>query len=215
MARIKIKTKLFLGFGFLFVMIVLLSLFSTFYIYNFSARSSAMLKENYQSIEIAKYMSQTLHEIRNMQTTYFFSTKNFLDDTLYARKNRQFEKYIVDEENNITEIGERNAALELQKSYETYIGLFQNPQRIASQASGDDDEQEPSEGLAADERNRAGGRGGGPARADGKLEGQPADDDVNQSPHYISQAGEPLYPGIGSGLLGLIQCGFLNLFGRT
>ncbi len=126
MARFKIKTKLFVGFGFLFVMIVLLSLFSTFYIYNFSARSAAMLKENYQSIEIAKYLSQTLHEIRNMQTTYFFSSQNFMDDSLYGQKNKLFLKYLADEENNITEIGEKEAVQQLRKSYHTYATLFQN-----------------------------------------------------------------------------------------
>ncbi|MDP4267281.1 MAG: ATP-binding protein [Bacteroidota bacterium] len=123
--KTKIKTKLFLGFGSLFLAIALLWGFSSYYIFSISNYSRTMFKDNYRSIVSSKQMIKTLDEIRNIQTKYFFNPENYFDNNLYNQYLNSFDKNLNDEENNITETGEKDIVIQLKKSYENYINLFQ------------------------------------------------------------------------------------------
>jgi signal transduction histidine kinase len=98
----KIKTKIQLGLLFLLTLILMLAFTSSFYIYKLSSVSSAILKDNYESIEYTKNMIQALDEG---------------DDSLAIKR---FEENLVKQEHNITEIGENEATNETRQLFELY-----------------------------------------------------------------------------------------------
>ncbi len=88
----KIKTKLRLGFMFLFLMVFLLAALSVYYLYDISANSKIILKNNYESLNYARGM------------------RNVLDNEslpLSQEASIRFEGYLKSQEGNITEKGER------------------------------------------------------------------------------------------------------------
>ena len=128
--RYSIKTKLSAGFGFLFLVILLLGIVGSVYIFRLSNGSDAMLKDNYKSVVAAKYMAQTLDEIKILQTKIFFSKDTLIDDSLYAEKQKLFRKNLNVEENNITESGEKELVSQLNAAYRNYLSVFDRACRI-------------------------------------------------------------------------------------
>ena len=98
----KIKTKLRLGLLFLLALILMLSLASSFYINRLADVSSAILKDNYESIQYSKNMIQAL------------------DDGNSDLAIKKFEENLVAQEHNITEVGEKDATLETRLLFELY-----------------------------------------------------------------------------------------------
>lgn len=131
MIRIGLKNKLFIGFGFLFFMIILLWIIGGFFIYDLSNRSRAMLQENYQTVESAKYLILSVDEIKNQQFKYFLSGKEIFDDNLYQQNRLLFDTHLEAVENNITEEGESGVIEKLKHSYAAYISTFE--QMISSE----------------------------------------------------------------------------------
>jgi signal transduction histidine kinase len=124
--KMRIKYKLITGFGFLFIAILLLWIFSSVYIFKFSSESEGMFKDNYRSVVSAKYMTQTLDELKNSQTRSFFAENNNLDDSLYLEKQKTFERHLQDEEQNITEFGEKELVVQLKGAYRNLMELYNN-----------------------------------------------------------------------------------------
>jgi PAS domain S-box-containing protein len=122
--KLRIKSKLFIGLGFLFLVIVVLWVVSSAYIYTLSNYADAMFKDNYKSIVSAKHMSVVLDEMKDLQTAYLFSGTEVNIDSSYAGLVRSFEKNLQDEETNITEVGERDIALQLRSSFDEYKDIF-------------------------------------------------------------------------------------------
>lgn len=89
--QITVKTKLSLGLGFLFLVIILIGGLGALYIHRIANESKEILKDNYESIQYSKSMLQLIDA--------------FDDDTLLFYKN--FEISLIQQENNITEIGEK------------------------------------------------------------------------------------------------------------
>lgn len=98
----KIKSKIRLSLLFLLALILLLAVTGSFYINRLADISSAILKDNYESIQYTKNMIQALDE----------------GDTDLAIA--KFEKNLVAEENNITEVGEKDIAAEARQLFEKY-----------------------------------------------------------------------------------------------
>ena len=98
----KIKTKLRLGLLFLLALIVILSLVSSFYINRLTDVSSAILKDNYESIQYTKNMIEALDDDNNELAI------------------KKFEENLVAQEHNITEVGEKDATLETRLLFELY-----------------------------------------------------------------------------------------------
>lgn len=121
----KIKTKLTLGFGFLFLAVVLIWLLGAVYINKLVNQSKDVIKDNYKSVETAKNMFQILDEIKNIQTTFYFSQEHIIDLNQYKEKNTSFLKYLSTEESNITEVGEKEETQQLRTSYSNFTSLFQ------------------------------------------------------------------------------------------
>jgi len=120
----KIKTKLTLGFGFLFLAVVSIWLLGAIYINKLVTQSKEVIKDNYKSVESAKNMIQILDEIKNVQTTFYFSPKHIIDTAQYNEKTKSFVKYLITEENNITEVGEKEEAQQLRASFTNFTALF-------------------------------------------------------------------------------------------
>ena len=86
----KIKSKLLFGIGLLFTMITLLTFLSTFYVNKLSKESKNILLDNYNSVE---HCRQMLNAINN-------GHQNDIEV-------RNFQKNLLLQQNNITEIGEK------------------------------------------------------------------------------------------------------------
>jgi len=98
---VQIKTKLKLGLGFLFSVIILLSSLAIFYIYNISKQSKGILKDNYESIQYAASMIRAIDNIEK--------------DSLYFLTH--FETNLKLQQNNITEVGEKEYTDDLIKQF--------------------------------------------------------------------------------------------------
>ena len=117
MLRISLKNKLFLGFGFLFLMIILIWIVGSYFIYNLSDRSAAMLSENYQTVESTKFLIQSIDEIKNQQVKYFFGDRLLFDDSTFVKSQETFEEHLQAVRNNITEEGEKSIIDQLESNY--------------------------------------------------------------------------------------------------
>ena len=98
----KIKTKIRLGLLFLLALILSLAFTGSFYVNKLADVSSAILKDNYESIQYTKNMIQALDEG---------------DDKLAMKK---FETNLIAQEHNITEVGEKDATGETRQLFESY-----------------------------------------------------------------------------------------------
>jgi signal transduction histidine kinase len=136
MAQYSLKQKLFSGFGFLFFMIVLLWLIGGYFIYNLSSRSAAMLKENYQTVESAKFLIQSLDKIKNQQIQYFFANEGQFNQTVYSQNLSIFNEHLNAVENNITEEGEQEIIFDLKSAYSNYLSAFEKIQNTSNNNSG-------------------------------------------------------------------------------
>lgn len=105
----KIKTKIRLGLLFLLALIFLLAFTGSFYVNKLADISSAILKDNYESIQYTKNMIQALDEG---------------DDRLAIDR---FEQNLSAQEHNITEIGEKDATRETREIFDLYKSGKRDP----------------------------------------------------------------------------------------
>jgi NtrC-family two-component system sensor histidine kinase KinB len=98
----KVKNKLRLGFGFLFIVVLLFGAISLFYINLISNSAKVILKDNYESLNSVSEMRVVLDE----------ETLPLKDSAI-----KYFNRQLVKEERNITEIGELQAAQGLRKTF--------------------------------------------------------------------------------------------------
>lgn len=97
----RIKTKLNLGVGLLFLMIIILSLVSAYYIFLIKKDTENILKANYNTLEYSRNMLLLLDEISANE-----------EKTIVV-----FEAYLKNQIANVTEIGEKQATVNLQKKF--------------------------------------------------------------------------------------------------
>jgi len=98
----KIKTKLTLGVGLLFLMILLLSIVSARYMFEIKADTENVLVDNYRTLEYS----------RNMLLSLETGTEQAL---------QKFEESLQKQENNITEINEKEVTQELRVHFDSFI----------------------------------------------------------------------------------------------
>lgn len=122
--KLKLQTKLYLGFSFLFLIIVIIWVFSSVYIFKLSSDSDAMLRDNYKSVVAMKDLSISLDEMKDIQSEFFFHKPSSYTDSIYSLKIRDFEKNLRAEENNITEVGEKELVILLTNSFYEYTNHF-------------------------------------------------------------------------------------------
>ncbi|MES2389382.1 MAG: histidine kinase dimerization/phospho-acceptor domain-containing protein, partial [Bacteroidota bacterium] len=102
----KIKNKLRLGFGFLFTVVFMFGLLSLYYMRQISERADNVLKDNYESLEYIRDMRRIINEAHM---------------PFKASETDSFNVRLEKEEGNITEIGEKEAAIKLRAVFERFI----------------------------------------------------------------------------------------------
>src|SRR6476660_3006114 len=98
----KIKTKLNLSVGLLFLLIIILTLVSAFYIFSIKKDTENILKANYNTLEYSRNMLLSLDDINS-------DTENAIIT---------FENNLKKQGDNVTEVGEHDATLNLKKSFD-------------------------------------------------------------------------------------------------
>ncbi|HEX3933082.1 MAG TPA: HAMP domain-containing protein, partial [Puia sp.] len=97
---VRLKTKLSLGLVFLFVVILLFGVLGLFYINRLSDEGRLVLKNNHESIVYCNRMLEALEDLK--------TDKNAVD---------VFRDNLVMQQNNITEVGEKEATDELSQNF--------------------------------------------------------------------------------------------------
>lgn len=105
----KIKTKLVLGVGLLFAMVIAITIVSTLLIHNLTGDTKKILVANYNSIEFTRKMLQA-----------------FNNDTLDTSEKILFENNLRHQQQNITELGEKDLTNKLSADYQQLTYNFSN-----------------------------------------------------------------------------------------
>lgn len=103
----KVKTKLRLGFGFLFIVVLFFGATALYYIRDISENSKVILKNNYESLSFAREMRGII------------DNSNIADDITARQK---FEKFLKNQEHNVTEPGEKEATTKLRNALTHFSG---------------------------------------------------------------------------------------------
>jgi hypothetical protein len=123
-----LKTKLTLGLGFLFVIIFTLAGFCSYYVGRLGLESDNILKNNYKSIVYSKNMLSGLDDMKTSVGSVVYSkghTAKMSDYylNLFESGKNVFETSLQAENNNITEIHEKEYVEELNRDYKIFIKL--------------------------------------------------------------------------------------------
>jgi NtrC-family two-component system sensor histidine kinase KinB len=123
-----LKTKLSLGLGFLFLIIFALAGFCSYYVGKSAQEADNILKDNYNSIVYSKDMISALDDMINSISSTIFNpvgtgprSNYYLQ--LFESGRKVFEANLKAENNNITEIHEKEYVERLNHDYETYLKL--------------------------------------------------------------------------------------------
>lgn len=120
----KIKTKLFLAFVFLLVEFLFVSIFSLYFIFKISQQNNLITKDNNLSIGYSENMLQSMDKINDFNSSSVFNPHFVPDRKELSRFLTNFEKNLVNEENNITETGEMELALSVRENFEKFQSLI-------------------------------------------------------------------------------------------
>jgi hypothetical protein len=123
-----LKTKLSLGLGFLFIIIFTLAGFCSYYVGKSAQEAENILKNNYNSIVYSKNMISALDDMINSLSSTIFNPagKGTGSDyylNLFESGRNAFEISLKAENNNITEIHEKEYVEKLNHDYEIYLKL--------------------------------------------------------------------------------------------
>jgi len=120
--KISIRTKFSIGILFFFIIILVLSIFSAFYLNRMAKKTSAILHENYLSVNYAREMTASLVMI-NQEITGSLLTNRNPDSSLINRELASFTKSLQFEKNNITEVGEDKLVMLIESSFIAFNDL--------------------------------------------------------------------------------------------
>jgi len=120
----KIKTKLILAFAFLLVEFLFVSLFSLYFIHKISQQNNLITKDNNLSISYSENMLQSIDKINDFNSSSIFNRHFVPDRKELSLFLTNFEKNLVNEENNITETGEKELAQSVRENFEKFKSLM-------------------------------------------------------------------------------------------
>jgi len=123
-----LKTKLSIGLGFLFAIIFALAFFCSYYVDKLSEEADSVLRNNYDSIVYSKNMLSALDDTRTSISSTIFNpgdSKKLSDyySHLFETGRIDFEKNLKAENNDITEIHEKDYVDTLNRDYAVYMNL--------------------------------------------------------------------------------------------
>ena len=114
-----IRRKFNIGITLFFAIIAITLGLSVIQINSLSKKTSLILKENYFSVTYARDMSEGLTKINQEITSSFLSNKDS-DSTLIDQSIIQFDRSLLLEKKNITEVGEDKLVAEIESHYNEY-----------------------------------------------------------------------------------------------
>ena len=125
-----IKKKLSLGLGFLFFIIFVLTAFCSYYIGKLSQEAGNILQDNYKSLVYSKNMISSLGNLRTAVSGIIFSQSENKQTSpyylqLFEKGRTEFEKNLRAENNNITEIHEKEYVEAINKDVDMFLRLCQ------------------------------------------------------------------------------------------
>ena len=123
-----LKKKLTFGLGFLFLIIFVLVVFSSYYVGKLSHDAANILKDNYQSLVLSKNMISALEDMRTAVTSVALNPTDDQKTFEYYAKifdsaRVDFESNLKSENNNITEIHEKEYVAAVNDEYALYAAL--------------------------------------------------------------------------------------------
>ncbi|HVO67874.1 MAG TPA: hypothetical protein VMT12_15460 [Syntrophales bacterium] len=123
-----LKTKLALGLGFLFLIIFTLAAFCSYYVGKLGRESDNILKDNYYSLVYSRNMLSGLDDMKTSITSTMYDTGRVGTMTgyyvrLFESGRNVFETNLKAENNNITEIHEKEYVETLNQGYDSYLKL--------------------------------------------------------------------------------------------
>ena len=129
----KIKTKLILAFVFLLVEFLFVSLFSLYFIYKISQQNNLITKDNNLTIGYSENMLQSIDKINDFNSSSIFNRHFAPDRTELSLFINNFEKNLVNEENNITETGEKELVQSVRENFEKFKSLMSDSVRNSAE----------------------------------------------------------------------------------
>ena len=131
-----LKTKLSLGLGFLFFIIFALVGFCTYYVGTLANEADNILKDNYNSIVYSRNMLSALEDMRTSIANSVMNSAGIEREPGYYRQlfgsaQKVFEANLKEENNNITEIHEKEYVEKLNLDYGIYLKLSRQMQEGA------------------------------------------------------------------------------------
>jgi hypothetical protein len=123
-----IKTKLSLGLGFLFLIIFALAAYCSNHVGKLAKETDNILKDNYNSLGYSRNMISALEDMKNSISSAVFNSsdtgmKSDYYQQLFESGKVIFETNLKSENNNITEIHEKETVEKLNNDYDLYLKL--------------------------------------------------------------------------------------------
>ena len=123
-----LKTKLSLGLGFLFLIIFTLAGFCSYYVGKSAREADNILKDNYNSLVYSRNMISALDDMINSITSTLFNptgsaARSDYYTSLFESGRSAFETNLKAENNNITELHEKEYVDKLNHDYEIYLKI--------------------------------------------------------------------------------------------
>ena len=119
----KIKTKLAFGIVFLFAVFLIVGGSSLYFTLKISKQNRLIMKDNHLSLGYTENMLQAIDKINTIQTSYIFNSHYLVNRKELSILFKNFEQNLSNEENNITEIGEKEQVQLLKDNYDKYKSL--------------------------------------------------------------------------------------------
>jgi two-component system, NtrC family, sensor histidine kinase KinB len=123
----KIKTKIYFGIIFLFIEFFIVSAISIYSTYTLSERLNNMTKDNLLSVQYAESMIRTIDKINEKVIIFISNPDKTIDPKGIKRYIDQFEIELANEEENVTEIGEKDLVFSLHEKFNHYKSMFTKP----------------------------------------------------------------------------------------
>jgi PAS domain S-box-containing protein len=132
----KIKTKLLLAIVFLFAEFLIVSLCSLYFIFKISQQNNLITRDNNLSIGYVENMLQSIDRINDIKASSIFNPHYLLNEGEFSGFLKKFEENLINEENNITETGERELAGSVRDNFEKF-------KKLLSESLGDSEKDKP------------------------------------------------------------------------
>jgi len=129
--KLKIRTKVLLGILFLFAEFLFIGILSMSYFSALDTSTKLMIEDNYKSVQYSENMLQAIDEIHEVESSLFINKLYNSDKNLLNVAFAKFEENLKLEENNITEVGEKELAQSINQKYFKYKSIIFN-QKIDS-----------------------------------------------------------------------------------